>query len=53
MRRLFEAVARRRPLVVAIEDGPLREGTLLDLLEYVVSFSRGRRSSCSAWRAAT
>ncbi len=41
MRRLFEAVARRRPLVVAIEDAHFAEGTLLDLLEYVVSFSRG------------
>jgi DNA-binding SARP family transcriptional activator len=41
MRRLFEAVARRRPLVVAIEDAHFAERALLDLLEYVVSFSRG------------
>jgi DNA-binding SARP family transcriptional activator len=41
VRRLFEAVARERPLVVVVEDAHWADPTLLDLLEYVVAFSSG------------
>jgi class 3 adenylate cyclase/tetratricopeptide (TPR) repeat protein len=37
-RRLFEALARERPLLVVVDDIHWAEPTLLDLLEYVVSF---------------
>jgi class 3 adenylate cyclase/tetratricopeptide (TPR) repeat protein len=39
-RRLFEAVARRRPLVVVFEDAHWAEPTLLDFIEYLAE--RGR-----------
>jgi class 3 adenylate cyclase/tetratricopeptide (TPR) repeat protein len=38
VRRLFEAVARDRPLVVVVEDVHWAEPMLVDLIEYVVSF---------------
>ena len=38
VRRLFEAVARERPLVAVVEDVHWAEPLLLDLLEYLVSF---------------
>jgi class 3 adenylate cyclase/tetratricopeptide (TPR) repeat protein len=38
VRRLFEAVARDRPLVAVVEDVHWAEPMLLDLLEYIVSF---------------
>jgi len=41
VRRLSEAVARDRPLVVVVEDAHWADSTLLDLLEYVVAFSTG------------
>ena len=41
VRRLFEAVARERPLVVVIEDVHWAEPTLLDLIDYLVAFSSG------------
>ncbi len=41
VRRLFEAVARERPLIVILEDAHWADPTLLDLLEYVVAFSGG------------
>jgi predicted ATPase/DNA-binding SARP family transcriptional activator len=41
VRRLFEAVARRRPLVLVVEDVHWAQPTLLDLLEYLVGFSSG------------
>jgi class 3 adenylate cyclase/tetratricopeptide (TPR) repeat protein len=40
-RRLFEALARERPLVLVVDDIHWAEPTLLDLLEYVASFSSG------------
>ena len=40
-RRLFEALAASRPLVVAVDDIHWAEPTLLDLLEYVLGFSGG------------
>jgi class 3 adenylate cyclase/tetratricopeptide (TPR) repeat protein len=40
-RRLFEAVARERPLLVVFEDIHWAEPMLLDLLEYLVGFSEG------------
>jgi class 3 adenylate cyclase/tetratricopeptide (TPR) repeat protein len=40
-RKLFEALARRRPLVIVADDIHWAEPTLLDLLEYLVSFSSG------------
>ena len=40
VRRLFEELARRRPLVVCIEDIHWAEPTLLDLIEYVHGFTR-------------
>ena len=38
-RRLFEALATDRPLIVVVEDVHWAEPTLLDLLEYVAGFS--------------
>jgi len=40
-RRLFEAVARRRPLVVVFDDLQWAEPTFLDLIEHVADLSRG------------
>jgi class 3 adenylate cyclase/tetratricopeptide (TPR) repeat protein/predicted Ser/Thr protein kinase len=40
VRRLFEALARSRPLVVVLEDVHWAEATLLDLLEHVVRQTR-------------
>ena len=39
-RRLFEALAAERPLVLALDDVHWAEPTFLDLVEYVVGFSR-------------
>ena len=39
IRRLFEGIARERPLVAVVEDVHWAQPTLLDLLEYVVAFS--------------
>lgn len=38
-RRLFEATARERPLVLVVDDVHWGEPALLDLLEYLLSFS--------------
>jgi DNA-binding SARP family transcriptional activator len=38
VRRLFEALARRRPLIVVIEDLHWAEPTLLDLVEYLTAW---------------
>ena len=38
-RKLFEALARERPLVLAIDDGHWAEQTLLDLVEHLVAIS--------------
>ena len=38
MRRLFEALARRRPLVVVFEDVHWAEQTLVDLIEYLATW---------------
>jgi predicted ATPase/class 3 adenylate cyclase/DNA-binding winged helix-turn-helix (wHTH) protein len=40
VRRLFEAVARRRPLVVMFDDLQWAEPTFLDLVEHVADLSR-------------
>jgi class 3 adenylate cyclase/tetratricopeptide (TPR) repeat protein len=40
VRRAFEASAQRRPLVVCLEDVHWAEPTLLDLVEYLVGWSR-------------
>jgi class 3 adenylate cyclase/tetratricopeptide (TPR) repeat protein len=39
VRRLFEALARRRPLVVVLEDLHWAEPTLLDLVEYLTAWT--------------
>jgi predicted ATPase/class 3 adenylate cyclase len=41
VRRLFEALARKRPLIAVFEDLHWAEPTLLDLLEYVAESSTG------------
>jgi len=41
VRRLFEARARERPLVVAFDDVQWAEPTFLDLIEHVADWSRG------------
>ena len=43
IRRLFEHLAVRRPLVIVIEDIHWAEPTLLDLLEHVADWSRDAR----------
>jgi tetratricopeptide (TPR) repeat protein len=40
VRRLFEQLARERPLVVVLDDLHSAEPTFLDLIEYVASFAR-------------
>jgi predicted ATPase/class 3 adenylate cyclase len=40
MRKLFEALARQRPLVVVFDDLQWAEPTFLDLVEYVADWSR-------------
>jgi predicted ATPase len=40
VRKLLEELARERPLVVVVEDIHWAESTLLDLLEYLVDWSR-------------
>jgi len=40
VRRLFEALARERPLVVVIDDVQWAESTLLDLIEYIAGWTR-------------
>ncbi len=40
-RRLFEAVARRLPLLIVLEDVHWAEPTFLDLIEYLVGWSTG------------
>jgi class 3 adenylate cyclase/tetratricopeptide (TPR) repeat protein len=40
-RKLFEGLARQRPLIVLIDDVHWAEPTLLDLLEYVIGFASG------------
>ncbi|MDQ3875012.1 MAG: AAA family ATPase, partial [Actinomycetota bacterium] len=40
VRRAFEAFARRRPLVICFEDVHWAEPTMLDLIDYVVGWSR-------------
>jgi class 3 adenylate cyclase/tetratricopeptide (TPR) repeat protein len=40
-RKLFEGLARQRPLIVVIDDVHWAEPTLLDLLEYVIGFASG------------
>ena len=39
VRRLFEAIARERPLVVVIDDVQWAESTLLDLIEYIAGWT--------------
>jgi len=41
VRRVFETIARRRPLVLCFEDLHWAEQTLLDLVEYLAGWSRG------------
>jgi len=41
VRRLFETLAQRRPLVVVLEDIHWAESTFLDLIEYLVGWARG------------
>jgi class 3 adenylate cyclase/tetratricopeptide (TPR) repeat protein len=41
VRRLFEALARERPLIVVFEDIHWAEPTLLDLIDHVAEWSRG------------
>jgi tetratricopeptide (TPR) repeat protein len=42
IRRFFEALTRRRPLVVVLEDVHWAEATLLDLIEYLTTAVRKR-----------
>lgn len=40
IRRLFEALARRRPLILVLDDVHWAETTLLDLLEHIATWAR-------------
>jgi class 3 adenylate cyclase/tetratricopeptide (TPR) repeat protein len=42
-RKLFEALARERPLIVVLDDIHWAESTLLDLVEYVATFAQEAR----------
>jgi class 3 adenylate cyclase/tetratricopeptide (TPR) repeat protein len=42
VRKLFEAAASERPLIVGFEDVHWAESLLLDLIEYLVGFSTGK-----------
>jgi predicted ATPase/class 3 adenylate cyclase len=41
VRRLFELLARERPLVIVVDDLHWAESTFLDLIEHLVDFSHG------------
>ncbi len=41
VRRLFEALARERPLVIVVDDLHWAESSFLDLIEHLVDLSRG------------
>ncbi|MFZ0208642.1 MAG: AAA family ATPase, partial [Roseiarcus sp.] len=41
VRRLFEVMARERPLVIVVDDLHWAESTFLDLIEHLVDFSHG------------
>ena len=41
VRKLFEALARRRPLLLVLDDVHWAEETLLDLVEYLAGWTRG------------
>ncbi|TIL90853.1 MAG: adenylate/guanylate cyclase domain-containing protein [Mesorhizobium sp.] len=41
VRRLFESLARERPLVIVVDDLHWAESTFLDLIEHLVDLSRG------------
>ncbi len=41
VRRLFESLARERPLVIVVDDLHWAEATFLDLIEHLVDLSRG------------
>ncbi len=41
VRRLFEAAARERPLVIVIDDAHWAEPALLDLVDYLIAFCSG------------
>jgi len=41
LRRLFETLARDRPLAIIVDDIHWAESTLLDLIEYLVGWTRG------------
>ena len=41
VRRLFESLARERPLMIVVDDLHWAESTFLDLIEHVVDLSRG------------
>jgi class 3 adenylate cyclase len=41
VRRMFEYLAERRPLVVCLDDAHWAEPTLLDLVEYLAAFATG------------
>lgn len=41
VRRLFESLARERPLVIVVDDLHWAESTFLDLIEHLIDFSRG------------
>ncbi|MGB2875625.1 MAG: adenylate/guanylate cyclase domain-containing protein [Gaiellaceae bacterium] len=41
IRKLFEALARERPLIILLDDIQWAEPTFLDLIEYLLAFSSG------------
>ena len=51
VRKLFEAVAAERPLIVGFEDVHWAEPLLLDLIEYLVGFSDGNAATRGLPRA--
>ena len=50
VRRLFEALARERPLLVVLDDIHWAEPTFLDLIEYLAGFTGGPVCSSSPSR---
>jgi class 3 adenylate cyclase len=51
VRKTLEALARRQPLVLVVDDLQWAEPAFIDLIEHVADWTRECRYWCSSWRA--